>query len=183
MKTPKMLGWVVGLLLWTGGSSAAQAPVVEVTVATRAERLAEQVVASRLSSGVTETVTVVGYAWYRNDRPVEHPVLRIRDLRNGEIVGQTVGSERGEFRFDQLTAGLYLLELIGEGDTLLAVGQPLDVRSGETVGTFILLGAAPAADQFGLASIERFGGSASQVIEAGAGVPVIGGGNAASNER
>jgi hypothetical protein len=186
MKTLTMLGLALGLLLWTGGSSSAQVPLDEASLVTRTHRLAERVNASRTTGRVMGEVTVVGFVWQRDDLPVEYPRLRIRDLRNGEIAGRTVGSAAGEFRFDQLAGGLYLIELVEAGDRLLAVGQPLDVVSGETVGTFIRLGGAGVFGlSAGLAGIDRFGGALSQVVDAGTtgGISPIGGGNATSNER
>ena len=124
-------------------------------------------------------VQVVGVVWKSDDTPVEHPVLRIRNLQEGRAVARTTGTALGEFRFDRLEGGLYLIELLDESDRVLAVGQPLLVLPGETVGTFIRLRADRPFDE------ALFRGSAPVVVEtaADAQVPAIGGGDAASNER
>ena len=107
-------------------------------------------------------------------------MLRIRNLQDGLVAARTTGSELGEFRFDRLSGGSYLLELVDAIGGLLAVGQPLVLLPGETVGTFIRLSDSAVRNE-----AQLFGGSAPALVQtaAAAAVTAIGGGFPASNER
>ena len=177
-----------------------QEQVLESTLARRATALAARATLGAGSVPVhgTPSVRIVGFVWMLDDTPVDSPRLRIRTLQDGQVAARTTGSALGEFRFDRLAGGSYLIELLDPDDRVLAVGHPLFVLPGETVGTFIRMsaqggagngrfdvtgsglsgGSAPAADvQFGL--------SAPTVVRTAsdAGISAIRGGNAASNER
>lgn len=67
-------------------------------------------------------VQVVGFVWTDDDRPVPYPRLVIRDLTDGTIVGTTIGTERGEFRFEGLRAGTYVIELLDRGAAPVTYG-------------------------------------------------------------
>ena len=127
----------------------------------------------------TAVVRVVGFAWYEDDTPVEYPSLQMRNLLDGAVVARTTGTALGEFRFDSMEGGSYLIELLDASSQILAVGQPLTVLPGETVGTFIRLNEAA-----GTGEVASFAGSAPDVVQtaADAQVTAIGGGFPASNE-
>ena len=122
---------------------------------------------------------MIGFAWKGDDTPVEYPALQIRDLQDGRVVARTTGTALGQFRFDNLRGGAYLIELLDAESRVLAVGQPLVVLPGEAVATFIRLSDGAVTD-----GSQLFGGSAPAVVQTAANVPVrpIGGGFAASNE-
>lgn len=42
------------------------------------------------------------------------PRLVVRDLSNGQIAGETTGSNTGEFRFEGLSASTYVIELLAD---------------------------------------------------------------------
>jgi hypothetical protein len=169
MDTRKIMGWVVGAALVSGTVAVAgQAPTAELTLSRRVAMLAARV---RLGGGASPrvgepTVRVVGFAWREDDTPLEHPQLRIRDLKDGQVSARTTGTALGEFRFEGLAGGLFLIELVDADDHVLAVGQPLAVLAGETVGTL-------------------FDSNAESITETAneAEVTALGGARAASNER
>ena len=139
MERRRILGLVAGALLVSGGVVAVgQEPALESTLSRRATALAERA-ALDAGSVPVPTVQVVGFVWREDDTPVEHPLLRIRNLQDGQVAARTTGSALGEFRFDSLDGRSYLIELLDHDDRILAVGQPLFVLPGETVGTFIRL--------------------------------------------
>ena len=181
MEKRRILGLVASALLVSGVvvNAGQQAPAS--TLARRAAVLAERANLGGASAPVSgaATVDVVGLAWRSDDTPIEHPVLRIRNLQDGLVVALTTGTALGEFHFDRLEGGVYLIELVDTDGGVLAVGQPLVVQPGETVGTFIRLRPDRSFNS-GL-----FGGSAPTVVQAAADadVPPLGGGFAASNER
>ena len=175
----RICGLVAGILLGVGVVVTAGQ---QSTLARRADLLAARV---DLGGGAapmlaTAAVRVVGFAWKGDDTPVEYPMLRIRNLQDGLVAARTTGSALGEFRFDQLSGGSYLLELVDSKGGLLAVGQPLVLLPGETVGTFIRLSDSAVANE-----AQLFGGSAPALVQtaAAADVTAIGGGFPASNER
>lgn len=43
-----------------------------------------------------------------------YPRLVIRDLINGKVAGETTDTKTGEFRFEGLSAGAYVIELLGD---------------------------------------------------------------------
>ena len=182
MKRCRVLGLGAGTLLVSGaGVNAGQEQALESTLVRRAAVLAVRTNLGGASAPVpgTAEVRVVGFAWNGDDAPVEYPVLRIRDLQDGQVVGRTTGTALGQFRFDGLTGGAYLIELLDIESRVLVVGQPLVVLPGETVATFIRLSDAVVTD-----ASELFGGSAPTVVQTAADAQVrpIGGGYAASNE-
>ena len=192
METRGILGSIAGALLMSGAAVlAGQEPVQELTLARRADVLAARVNPGAAAAPVigSSPVQVVGFVWREDDTPVEHPALRIRSRLRGQVAARTTGSVLGEFRFDELDGGSYLIELLDTEDRILAVGQPLTVLPGDTVGTFIRLSDPRGSfDDRGFAVIdhgERFGGSAPAVVQTAddAGVTSLGGGNVASNER
>ena len=127
MKRPSILGLVAGALLATGAMvDAGQEPALESTLARRAAVLVARANLSGTAAPVFSTpgVRVIGFAWNGDDTPVEHPVLRIRDLQNGQVAGHTTGTALGRFSFDSLTGGAYLIELLDIESRILAVGSP-----------------------------------------------------------
>ena len=142
MKRRRVLGLVAGTLLVSGTVvNAGQEPALESTLARRAAVLAARTNLGGASAPVlgTAAVRVIGFAWKADDTPVAYPVLRIRDLQDGQVAARTTGTALGEFRFDSLHGGTYLIELLDTESRILAVGQPLVVLPGETVATFIRL--------------------------------------------
>lgn len=183
MERPRALGLVAGALLVSGAVvNAGQEPALESPALRRVAMLIARANlrgASAADRG-TAAVRVIGIAWHADDTPVAYPVLRIRSLEDGQVEATTTGTVLGEFRFDTLDGGSYLIELLDTDGRVLAVGQMLVVLPGETVGTFIRLSdsAVSNAPLFG-------GGSAPIVVQTAsdARVAALGGGYAASNER
>ena len=148
---------------------AGQEPPLESTLARRLTALATESVPALGTPSVR-----VGFVWKGDDTPVEHPVLRIRNLQDGQVAARTTGSVLGEFRFDGLDGGSYLIELLDPDDRLLAVGQPLFVLSGETVGTFIRLSTegGPLDQRFDVPNTEGGPGGGSANVLSAEGGPV-----------
>jgi hypothetical protein len=94
--------------------------------------------------GVTAVIrqpgTVTGIAWHRDNTPVSHALLRLRDVTAGRIVGGTQADAAGRFSFTSVPAGSYIVELVDEDGAVRGLGQVFGVGPGETVATFIRLG-------------------------------------------
>jgi hypothetical protein len=105
--------------------------------------------ASAPSSGDV-AATIVGHVWGTDGRPVANAALRLRNVTTGRLEGKTMSAEGGQFTFVEATAGAYVVECVDELGKVLGVGNTFDVAPGETVSTFVRLGAqkSPVADFF-----------------------------------
>jgi hypothetical protein len=66
-------------------------------------------------------------------------VVRLRDIRFGRIVGSQMSGPSGEFAFQSVDPGLYIVEIVGDNDVVLAATQPVNVSAGESVVTAVRL--------------------------------------------
>jgi hypothetical protein len=87
------------------------------------------------------TATIVGYIWTADSAPIQNATLRLRDVLSGRVARSTYSSETGEFTFTEVAESTYVVEYIDAQSNVLAVGSPFSVAPGETVSTFIRLGA------------------------------------------
>lgn len=117
-----VLAAIGGGLSGHGSTARAQTPVPGVTLTARAG-------------------TIVGTAWDGNDLPIVAARLRLRTVTEGRILMTTRADQEGRFRFTGVPAGTYLVELVDEGGGVRAVGHTFTMAPGETVATFIRLGA------------------------------------------
>jgi hypothetical protein len=85
--------------------------------------------------------TILGTVWDAQNQPVPDAQVHLRNLTTGKIEATTGASQVGQFTFQTVEGGNYVLELVNEGGRVIAVGQMFSVAPGETVATFIRLGA------------------------------------------
>jgi hypothetical protein len=93
-------------------------------------------VATRADAG-----TVIGTVWNRDETPMAHARLRLRDVTSGQVVRTTEADEVGRFTFVKVAPGSYIVELVDRNGNVLALGQMFSVGPVETVATLIRLGA------------------------------------------
>ena len=112
--------------------------------------------------GITVSgMTIVGSAWKADNTPIPHAKVRLRNVVTGKLVAAAEADDGGEFVFDKIETGSYLVELVSDSGKVMAVSHSFTVGSGETVATFVRLGAkAPWFD--------GFFGSAALAVAAGA---------------
>jgi hypothetical protein len=96
-------------------------------------------VANGLDAAVRQT-SIVGAAWHSDNRPIPFAKLRLRSVVSGRIQSHTISNEAGEFVFHKVDTGSYLIELVSDSGSILAVGHTFTVAPGETVATFVRLG-------------------------------------------
>jgi hypothetical protein len=84
--------------------------------------------------------TVTGTVWNRNDTPVVPARLRLRDVTSGRVVRTTEGDQLGRFTFLKIPPGSYIVELVDNSGSVLALGPMFTLGPLETVATFIRLG-------------------------------------------
>ena len=114
--------------------------------------------------------SVRGVAWNNDNTPLPAAKVRLRNLHTGRVDATAVTTEIGQFTFNGIESGAYVIELVGDGGNVMAVGQSFRLETGETVATFVRL----AARQSWFAGV--FSNTAAAVIAAAssAGVTAIG---------
>ncbi len=85
--------------------------------------------------------TILGTVWDAQNRPVPDAQLRLRNLTTGKVEATTRGSSAGQFTFQNVEGGNYVLEVLNDEGRVVAIGQTFSVAPGETVATFVRLGA------------------------------------------
>jgi hypothetical protein len=85
--------------------------------------------------------SVVGAAWSADGTGIPNARLRLRNVTTGKIAMVTKADDTGQFRLDNVPAGSYVVELVEETGKVLALGHVFTVARGETVATFVRLGA------------------------------------------
>jgi hypothetical protein len=89
--------------------------------------------------GVDSRGTVVGHAWRADNSPYPEARLRLRDAQTGRTAARAVADDRGQFTFDHVPPGAYIVELVDNTDRVLALGQLFGISQDETVTTFVRL--------------------------------------------
>ena len=95
--------------------------------------------AARAAAGARSTA-VFGYVWNAKNEPIANALVRLRNVTSGRIEATTSAAANGEFAFENLEGGTYVIEYVDEAGKILAVGHVFSVAPGETVATFIRLG-------------------------------------------
>ena len=88
----------------------------------------------------THQASVVGAAWNADSTGIPGARLRLRNVATGKIVAATRADDSGQFRFQAVPDGSYVIELVDEGGKVLALGHVFTVARGETVATFVRIG-------------------------------------------
>lgn len=111
---------------------------------------------------------VQGNAWTAENAPIPAARVRLRNVTSGRIQATTVTGDAGQFIFANVEPASYVVELMNESATVLAVSHGFTIGSGETVATFVRLGGrAPwFVGFFGSAGAVVAAGAASQGVAA-----------------
>jgi len=122
------------------------------------------------TASVARSTSVHGVVWNADNTPLPNAKVRLRNLQTGRVDAAAEANENGQFTFDRLAGGSYVIELVGDDGKVIALGQSFRIEPGETVATFVRLGAR----QPRLAGL--FSNAAAAVISAAssAGVTAIG---------
>ena len=124
-------------------TAAALGPVVAASLAmplAGAQPAPLRTLAPQARSVVTDMLgTVVGHAWRADNSPLPQAHVRLRDVRTGRAVANTVADDRGQFTFDRVPTGAYVVELVDDDQRVLALGPLLGLSPDETVTTFVRL--------------------------------------------
>jgi hypothetical protein len=84
--------------------------------------------------------SVVGYLWTSNNTPITDATVQLRDVVSGSVELFTRTSQAGEFRFNGVRPGQYVVEYLREAtQTAIATGHPFTLSAGETVAIGVRL--------------------------------------------
>lgn len=120
------------------------------------------------SLAVVSSTTVLGWAREADNAPVRHARLRLRNVVSGYVEATAVADEAGEFAFEGLEGGTYVVELVDASGEVLEVGQVFSIAPGETAATFLKL----AEERSWMTGF--FDNTAASVLSAAAGAGVTG---------
>jgi hypothetical protein len=119
----KRLGWILAPMLVFG--------VVSLKAADN-RTAAKAAAASR--------TTILGAAWHSDNSPIKRANLRLRNVVSGKIESVARANEAGQFTFENIEGGSYVVELVTDSGHILTVGDVFTIAPGETVATFVRLG-------------------------------------------
>jgi hypothetical protein len=109
--------------------------------AIRASRAAQMNAARGAATGAAasaRSTSVVGYLWTANNSAIPNATVQLRNTVTGQVEFFTQSNAIGEFTFNNVAGGSYVIEYASEqAGSLLALGHPFTVAPGETVATFV----------------------------------------------
>ncbi|HVL67910.1 MAG TPA: carboxypeptidase-like regulatory domain-containing protein [Vicinamibacterales bacterium] len=109
----------------------------------------------------SRTTSIQGAAWRSDNTPVPRATLRLRNMATGKVEATTVASDTGNFVFNAVPDGTYVIEMVTQSGKVVMVGQSFTVAPGETVATFVRMG--PRVPWF-----NGFFGNAAQTVSSSA---------------
>jgi hypothetical protein len=83
--------------------------------------------------------TIQGNALSSTNGQLANSIVRLRDARLGRIVDSQVTDRSGLFAFRAVDPGNYVVELVGNDQTVLAASQVLSVNAGDAVSAVVRL--------------------------------------------
>jgi hypothetical protein len=95
---------------------------------------------TRLGSPVDAPKTsILGAAWNVDNAPIPQATLRLRDVVTGRAVAVSRANDAGQFAFENIEGGSYVVELLNDAGKVQAIGHIFTIAPGETVATFVRL--------------------------------------------
>lgn len=100
-------------------------------------KAAARTVTSAVAKGAT---TILGVVWNMDNTPIPGARVQLRNLVSGKVDAAGVANETGQFSFNQIEGGRYVIELIGANGKIVTVGHAFAIAPGESVATFVRMG-------------------------------------------
>lgn len=92
------------------------------------------------SFGGARVTSILGAAWNVDNTPIKDASLRLRNVVTGKIEAITKANEAGQFAFENVNGGSYVVELVTASGKIQTVGHVFTIAPGETVATFVRVG-------------------------------------------
>ncbi len=133
------------------GPVSALTKVAELVRASRAAAVATRTATTAATTGAARTTAVMGYLWTANNSPISNATVQLRNTVSGNVEMYTHTNAYGEFMFNNIDGGSYVIEYVNNADSaiataagsasrasaIMAVGHPFSIAPGETVATFV----------------------------------------------
>jgi hypothetical protein len=118
------------------GSPIAGVPTPAVTAPAPARAAGARVISGTNANVFT---TIQGNALDSTNGVLPNTVVRLRDARAGRIVGTQSTDKSGLFAFRGVEPGSYVVEIMGNDQSILAASQLLNVNAGDAVSAIVKL--------------------------------------------
>jgi hypothetical protein len=92
------------------------------------------------AAGKTRSM-IIGSAWNSDNSAIAGASVRLRNVLTGKVEAVGKANETGQFTFESVERGTYVVELVTESGHVRAVGNVFTIAPGETVATFVRLDA------------------------------------------
>jgi hypothetical protein len=134
----KRLGWILAPMLvcvvsLTAADDRKTAPGAPRPAGAGGARVAGASFGSR-------STTILGAAWNSDNTPIKGANLRLRNVVSGKIEAVTKANDAGQFTFENIDGGNYVVELVTDSGHIQTVGHVFTIAPGETIATFVRLG-------------------------------------------
>ena len=104
-------------------------------------------------------------------KPLPNIAVRLRNLQNGQLVGNTTANATGQFSFPGLTPGNYVVEMVSADGTILGTSVNIPITTAVMATTNVAVGVSAAAlGAAGLSAGAVAGVAAAGAATAGAGL-------------
>ena len=100
---------------------------------------APMVAGVRVPETVRATSTIQGNALDSANTKLPEVIVRLRDARYGRIVGTQYTDQAGLFEFRDVEPGTYVVEILGNDQSILAASQLIIVDAGDSVLALVKL--------------------------------------------
>jgi hypothetical protein len=119
----------------------AQPPAVGGAAGAKAPAAAARATTPRLLPGTRPDAltTINGKAVDSTNGQLSNTQVRLRDARIGRIVETQLTDKAGAFSFKALDPGSYIVEMMGNDQTVLTASQLINVNAGEAVSAIVKL--------------------------------------------
>ena len=125
------------------GSLSAATKAASAVRSSRAAALAGKGLQTGTGTGLGRSTQIMGYLWSSQNSVLTDASVQIRDTVTNTVVDIAKTNSAGEFIFQNVNPGEYVIEYVKEGvgknAIISAVGHPFTVSPGETVATFVRL--------------------------------------------
>jgi hypothetical protein len=113
--------------------------------------------------------TIQGNALDSTNAQMRGVLVRLRDARFGRIVDTQMTDKSGLFAFKSVEPGSYIVELVGNDNSILAASQLLNVNAGDAVSAVVKLPfrVPPFAGVLGAPTASSAGVIATQAVASG----------------
>lgn len=78
-------------------------------------------------------------------KPLPNITVRLRNLENGQLVGNTAADATGQFSFSGLNPGNYVVEMVSADGTIIGTSVNIPLMTGVMAATNVAVGVSAAA--------------------------------------